>query len=119
MHGQHANYKQQLNSTASGADEDLDIEFFTEQDLQQPCSVAARHTETTHDTSRAGYGAADQEHSPVAQTPLGFEEVDAASLAALLGQEEASTMCNIVFCDADSSPGAAGSPFAPQYTLFN
>ena len=110
MHGQHCeNREQQPNDAALQHDHDLDIEFFTEKDLQQPSQLEVRHAQMSCSSARGGDGAARHSNSPAGRTPVGFEEVDAASLAALLGQE-ASTMCDIVFCDEDSaSPAGAGT----------
>lgn len=105
------NGEQQPNDAALQHDHDLDIEFFTEKDLQHPSQSEAGHAQMSCSSARGGGGATRQSNCPLGRTPVGFEEVDAASLAALLGQE-ASTMCDIVFCDEDSaSPAGAGTLF--------
>lgn len=119
----HAHYAQHRTFEAPEnpvEEEDVDIEFFTDQDLQQPSCAAPRHAKAsdTQACTRRGSAAADP---PAVGMLAGFEEVDAASLAALLGQE-ASTMCDIVFCDEDSRPAAGAtypcSPVPFSFFLF-
>jgi hypothetical protein len=89
---------------------DAAVEIVMAQDLQLPSLPAPASAQNTlAKADRHGSAAQPKAYEAATKTPAGFEEVDTASLAALLGQDE-SMMCEIVFLHDDPPGAAEGDP---------
>lgn len=115
MHAPHTQHRRGKLPVASPEAQDVAIEFLTDQDLPDPEAASPRHQDTHALHAFPLHDSVAAHAAPAADMPVGFEEVDVASLAALLGQEP-STMCDIVFLDEDSptmhAAGASPLPLA-------